>query len=71
MDIHVGSCIREAHKQAGKLHKDVALLIECDRANYSHLLSQSSMRVQTFYKVCNALGMTMDEVIQIGSPDNE
>lgn len=71
MDIHVGSCIREAHKQTGRLHKDVASIIECDRANYSHLLSQGSMRVQTFYKVCNALGMTMDEVIQIKDLNNE
>jgi len=69
MDIHVGNCIRTAHKQTGRLHKDIALLIECDRSNYSHLLSQPSMRVHTFYKVCNALGMTMDEVMHIGEPD--
>jgi hypothetical protein len=66
VDIHFGNCIRAAHKKTGIPLKDIADTIGCERANYSHLLAQKGMLAHTFFNVCAALGMTMDEVVGMG-----
>jgi len=66
MEIHIGNCLRKAHKQTGVLYKEAAAVIGWDRANYSHLLAQKNMQVSTFIKACGALGLSLDEVISLG-----
>lgn len=66
MEIHIGNCLRQAHKKTGLLYKDAAAMIGWDRSNYSHLLAQKNMQVDTFIKACGALGLSLDEVIGLG-----
>lgn len=69
MSIHIGNCLRAAHNKTGLLYKDVAASIGWDRSNYSHLLAQKNMQADTFIKACNALGLSLDEVVGFGEQD--
>lgn len=69
MSIHIGNCLRTAHTKTGLLYKDVAASIGWDRSNYSHLLAQKNMQADTFIKACNALGLSLDEVVGFGEQD--
>lgn len=64
--VHIGSAIRRAHEQKGILHKTVANEVNCTPANYAHALVRSGMTVARFSEICKALGMTMDEVYNLG-----
>lgn len=69
MSIHIGNCLRVAHTKTGFLYKDIAAAIWWDRSNYSHLLAQKNMQADTFIKACNALGLSLDEVVRFGDED--
>jgi len=69
MNMHIGNCLRVAHTKTGLLYKDIAAAIGWDRSNYSHLLAQKNMQADTFIKACQALGLSLDEVVGFGDED--
>ena len=64
--IHIGKTIRIAHEQVGMRHKAVADMIDCHSSNYSHTLAQGNITVHRYKQICDALGLTMDQVYKIG-----
>lgn len=66
MPIHIGRAIRTAHAIAGIRHIKVAQQIGVSAANYSHSLTQQGMQVKRYKEICDALGMSMDDLFKIG-----
>jgi DNA-binding Xre family transcriptional regulator len=66
MPIHIGRAVRTAHAIAGIKHIKVAQQIGVSAANYSHSLTHRGMTVKRYKEICDALGMSMDDVFKIG-----
>ena len=64
--MHIGHAIRCAHAIAGIKPIRVAQQTGVRAANYSHSLTQQGMQVNRYKEICDALGMTMDQVFKIG-----
>ena len=64
--MHIGHAIRCAHAVKNIKHIRVAQQIGVSAANYSHSLTQKGMQVKRYKEICDALGMTMDQVFKIG-----
>jgi DNA-binding Xre family transcriptional regulator len=64
--MHIGQAIRCAHAIKNIKHIRVAQQIGVSAANYSHSLTQKGMQVKRYKQICDALGMSMDDVFKIG-----
>ena len=64
--MHIGHAIRCAHAINNIKHIKVAQKIGVSAANYSHSLTNKGMTVKRYKEICDALGMSMDDVFKIG-----
>ncbi len=64
--MHIGNAIRNAHYITKIKHIVVAREIGVSAANYSHSLTHKGMTVKRYKEICDALGMSMDDVFKIG-----
>lgn len=61
--IHVGECIREYQSQNGVKSVDIANKLGWSRGTYSAFLSRPNPTVHTLFKVCEAIGANVTEVV--------
>ena len=64
--MHIGQAIRCAHAIKNIKHIRVAQQIGVSAANYTHALTQQGMQVKRYKQICDALGMSMDDLFKIG-----